>query len=68
MEEKCSFNFAAKSPFVTFWPFITNSSGRVFDECILLLTERKCFQMNLESLVLVVESEKYFRLADHINA
>ena len=42
-----------------FWSFITNSSGSVFDEfVVLLLAERKCFQMNLGSLVLMIDSEK----------
>ena len=47
---------------------IINSSGRLLDETVLLsLTDRKCRQINLESLELVIESEKYFRFAVRIN-
>ena len=34
---------------------------------LLLLTDRKCRQINFESLELEIGSEKYIRFADRIN-
>ena len=65
IEEKYEFNFVAMtSESVTISPSKLSSLGSLLDAaCALLVDARRCFQMNLESLDFVTETEKKFRFA-----
>ena len=67
IDVKYSFNsIAILSDFVMFLSSIINSSGSVFEDVFLLSMDRKCCQMNLGLVELLMESEKYFLFADLI--
>ena len=66
IDVKYSFNsIAIFSDFVMFLSSIINSSGSVFKD-FLLSMDRKCCQMDLGLVELLMESEKYFLFADLI--